>query len=181
VVNRQGPVGSGFVGMTIHAPPAWWTNDEWQTPDAIVQAFEREFGVFDLDPCATDASAKAEQYYTIAEDGLRQPWFGRVWLNMPYSNPEPWLRKAVWEIRTRSWLVRAARRDAPHTLGEPEEATLVVACLPPAVDTGWFHALVLPYAEIRYHRGRIGFLNWAGQPVKNTRQGTIFAIYRRGA
>ncbi len=140
--------------------PAWWTNDEWQTPDAIIHAFEQEFGAFDLDPCATDASAKAEEYYTLAEDGLRQPWFGRVWLNPPYSDPLPWVRKAAWEVRM-------------------NQVPLVVACLPPAIDTGWFHYDVLPYAEIRYHRGRIGFLDWTGQPITNNRQGTLFAIYRR--
>ncbi len=148
--------------MTTHADarPADWTNDDWETPDHVIERFEQEFGAVDLDPCARDGSAKAEEYYTIEEDGLRQPWFGRVWLNPPYSAPTPWVRKAHLEIL---W----------------SRADLVIACLPPAIDTEWFHTWVLPFAEIRYHRGRIGFLDWTGQPVKNNRQGTLFAIYRR--
>ena len=58
-------------------------SDEWQTPWEIVHAL----GEFDLDPCATAMSAKAPQFYTKEQDGLAQPWHGRVWCNPPYSQP----------------------------------------------------------------------------------------------
>ncbi len=139
--------------------PTWWSNDEWETPDEIVQGFEAEFGPFDLDPCARAASAKAEYYYTKADDGLHLPWEGRIWVNPPYSRPAPWLQKAIEET--------TAKR-----------ATLVVVCLPSVTDTGWFHDLVLPHAEVRYRRGRIKFLGWHRTPIGSPRQGTLFALYR---
>ena len=58
-------------------------SDEWATPPEMVDAL----GKFDLDPCATDRSAKAPAWYTKEQNGLSKEWFGRVWCNPPYSQP----------------------------------------------------------------------------------------------
>lgn len=53
-------------------------------------------GPFDLDPCSPgdrrpwDTAAK---HYSLEDDGLRQPWEGRVWLNPPYSDMRRWLAR----------------------------------------------------------------------------------------
>jgi phage N-6-adenine-methyltransferase len=146
--------------MRDPAIPDWWTSDEWETPEDEVRLFEQEFGLFDLDPCAREASCKAQEYFTQADNGLARVWYGKVWLNPPYSDPGPWVQKAVESVQR-------------------GEAELVVACLPAATDTAWFHDCVLPYAEIRFRRGRIRFLGWAGQPLGTPKAGTIYAIYRR--
>lgn len=69
------------------------TTDEWYTPKWIVDAL----GKFDLDPCAPKERLweTATHYYTKEDDGLVQPWFGRVWANPPYSRKliEPFIRK----------------------------------------------------------------------------------------
>lgn len=103
---------------------------------------------------------KAAFYYDKAANGLEQAWYGRVWLNPPYSDPKPWCQKAVAETQ-------AGR------------AVVVVALLPAATDTGWFHDWVLPLAEVRYRRGRIRFLGWMGTPIGMPKHGNIIAIYRR--
>lgn len=62
--------------------------DEWYTPKEIIDAL----GKFDLDPCAPvyPLWKTADVMYNKDNDGLRQEWFGRVWLNPPYSKPLMW-------------------------------------------------------------------------------------------
>src|SRR5690606_4173877 len=52
---------------------------------------------FDLDAAANDDNAVAPRWYTREDDGLLQPWFGRVWCNPPYSDIRPWVDKAFHE------------------------------------------------------------------------------------
>jgi phage N-6-adenine-methyltransferase len=137
--------------------PAGWTTDDWATPPTFITALEREFGPFDLDPCATDQTASADRYYTIAEDGLQQPWEGQVFVNPPYSNPAPWIAKAITEVGA-----GRARR--------------VLLLLPNATDTEWFHADVLRCCRVRFLRGRISFLGPEGRPVGSPRSGNLLAL-----
>lgn len=67
-------------------------NDEWLTPPSILSAL----GEFDLDPCAPIVRPwdTAKHHYTLPEDGLSKPWFGRIWLNPPFGrHAVKWLRK----------------------------------------------------------------------------------------
>lgn len=67
-------------------------NDEWLTPPEIIKAL----GKFDLDPCAPVIRpwSMAKRHYTKDDDGLVQPWKGRVWLNPPFSLEWPqWVEK----------------------------------------------------------------------------------------
>jgi hypothetical protein len=69
-------------------------NDEWLTPPEIVKSL----GQFDLDPCSPVVRPwdTADKHYTISDDGLAQPWEGRVWLNPPFGREAvKWLRKMV--------------------------------------------------------------------------------------
>lgn len=55
----------------------------WLTPPYVIESL----GEFDLDPCASIDRPwdTASHHYTIEDDGLIQPWFGRVWCNPPYG------------------------------------------------------------------------------------------------
>lgn len=59
--------------------------DEWLTPPFVLAALGG-WESFDLDPCTPDIQPwpTAKARYTRADDGLAQPWSGRVWLNPPY-------------------------------------------------------------------------------------------------
>jgi hypothetical protein len=65
--------------------------DEWLTPPWLIEAL----GTFDLDPCSpiTRPWNTATKHYTIEDDGLSQPWHGRVWLNPPYAHAGKWLHR----------------------------------------------------------------------------------------
>ena len=142
------------------AKPDGWTSDEWATPQAVIDRLVEEFGRFDLDPCARDHTAKAETYFTVDDDGLSRPWFGRVFVNPPYSKPRPWCEKANQETKRGN-------------------VDLVVMLLPAATDTRWFHESVLPDAEIRFVRGRVRFVGWEGTPIPAPKSPSLLAIYRR--
>ncbi len=66
--------------------------DVWLTPPELLA----KLGTFDLDPCAPVDSPwdTALNHFTIENDGLKQDWFGRVWLNPPYGRGmDLWLNK----------------------------------------------------------------------------------------
>ena len=55
----------------------------WLTPPHVVEAL----GEFDLDPCGAPGHLLARRTYLLeaGDDGLRDSWEGRVWLNPPYG------------------------------------------------------------------------------------------------
>lgn len=107
-------------------------SDTWLTPPEIITALGR----FDLDPCCPSSMPwrTADRCYSKATDGLKAQWFGRVWLNPPYS------RDAV------TWL----RRMAAHGDG--------IALVFARTETEWFFETVWDAATaVLFLKGRIHF------------------------
>ncbi len=77
-------------GMGSHQRAVGGT-DEWLTPPGLLQ----RLGPFDLDPCSPVQRPwdTARRHYSALDNGLHQPWEGRVWLNPPYSTAEAWLQR----------------------------------------------------------------------------------------
>ena len=110
--------------------------DQWSTPQDFYDKLNAEFH-FTLDVAADDTNHKCDRYYTTAQDGLQQSWDGVVWCNPPYCR------------QTGKWVKKAYE--------ESIKGATVVMLLPCRPDVAYFHDYVLPYAEIRYIRGRLKF------------------------
>ena len=71
------------------------TSDDYWTPKWVFDALGLEF---DLDvACPPDGPphTPAKAWYTQETNGLTSPWWGRVWMNPPYSKSSPWVRKFI--------------------------------------------------------------------------------------
>ena len=111
-------------------------SDNWATPQAFFDACNQEFGPFTLDVCASPTNAKCDRFFTVSDDGLKQLWDGRVWMNPPYGRTiGRWMQKAY----------------------ESSLAGAFVACLVPArTDTAWWHEYAAR-GRVRFLRGRLRF------------------------
>lgn len=99
---------------------------EFYTPSHVIEIARACMGGIDLDPAscaAANETVRAATFYSIKDDGLKQPWFGRVWLNPPFWNlATQFVRKAVEEIK-------AGRIDE-----------VIILLKANAIPTGWFNA-----------------------------------------
>lgn len=109
----------------------------WLTPPELVAPLGR----FDLDPCGAPGHVLADRTFLLenGDDGLRDDWSGRVWLNPPYGKlAEPFLR-----------------RLADHGTG----TALIFA----RTETRMFHEQVWGRASaVLFLFGRLSFLNADG-------------------
>ena len=110
-------------------------SDEWYTPPEIIEAL----GEFDLDPCAAPPDLRifntARESFSIEDNGLEKEWFGRVWMNPPYS---------------RSLVVPFARKFVEHGNG--------IMLTFNRLDNKLFQDVVLPGCDaIMFLKGRLRF------------------------
>ncbi len=87
--------------MTV--PPALLSHEstEHYTPQYILDAVIACMGAIDLDPCSNSReipNVPAARHYAVQENGLVQPWEGRVFLNPPFGHDvERWFSKLYLE------------------------------------------------------------------------------------
>lgn len=149
----------GSVGVLQRQPALEGMPGEWYTPSDLMSEISERYGPFTLDVAADASNAQCSQYYTAEQDGLRQPWHGRVWCNPPYRNLIKWVRKAFEETR----------RD-----GGPEIAVLL---LPAHTSTAWFHDYALPHAELYWVRRKRRFGGVKHQAIMPS----VVVVFRRAA
>lgn len=136
--------------------------NEWYTPSVHLQAARAVLGGIDLDPASSplaNETVGADQIFTLADDGLNQPWAGKVWLNPPYSQP-------------------AIANFAEKLASEWQDGNLesAIALTHNYTDTAWFHRLATACSAICFTRGRIGFVNPEGKKAAPT-QGQAFFYF----
>ena len=111
--------------------------DVWETPADLFAQLDAEFN-FTLDVCPLPENAKVHNFYTPQQNGLKQRWSGRCWMNPPYGRTiGEWMRKA-WE--------------------ESQRGVTVVCLVPVRTDSAWWADYAVR-GEVRFIRGRLKFSN----------------------
>jgi len=134
------------------------TQDLYAPADLVARAV-KVLGGIDLDP-ASDASGRslvpASRVLTLLEDGLAQPWEGRVWLFPPQDG------------RTAAWVAKLIHE---YRCGRVTSALLYVGL--DARAPWWQH--LASEAQVCFLSGAIKATMWNGQPLPRTRVAAILA------
>jgi hypothetical protein len=127
---------------------------EWYTPPSIFELLR--FPEFDLDPCSPGINkcwVPAKKCYTKQDDGLKQQWNGRVFLNPPYGKETP------------DWLEKLRK----HGNG--------IALVFSRTDTEWFHMIAAKADAIAFLIGRVKFMRYDGTVGKQPGCGSMLLAY----
>lgn len=118
--------------------------DEYGTPrwliDRLLDTIPPKLltgGKFSLDPASgAEPTPVAAQRYTKSDDGLTQSWRGphvkSIYLNPPYSNPAPFLKRLEQSVDP----------------NDPQAATIGIALTKSDTSTKWFQNHIAPKATV---------------------------------
>lgn len=166
-VAEAGPVTAEAVKRTALGTLKSSDSNEWYTPARYVDLVRDFMGGIDLDPASSEAAnvtVRAERFFTEVDDGLRQEWRGRVWLNPPYGSVcAAFVRKLEEE----------------YDSGRTVEAVLLVSAY--STETRWFQPLFA--RPICFVDHRIRFVSGDGRPAASSTIGNAFVYFgaREGA
>ncbi|AUJ81329.1 phage N-6-adenine-methyltransferase [Enterobacter cancerogenus] len=138
--------------------------DLWRTPPALFASLDAEF-CFQLDAAAAPHNALCRKFITAEQNTLETPWAdylnvpGYVWLNPPYSDITPFVKKAASE--------------SANQIG-------TVMLVPADTSVGWFKEAIQTASEVRFiTAGRLAFINpVTGKPVSGNNKGSMLIIWR---
>lgn len=138
--------------------------DLWRTPPALFASLDAEF-CFQLDAAAAPLNALCRKFITAEQNTLETPWAdymsipGYVWLNPPYSDIMPFIKKAAAE--------------SANQIG-------TVMLVPADTSVGWFKEAIQTASEVRFiTAGRLAFINpVTGKPVSGNNKGSMLIIWR---
>lgn len=137
--------------------------DLWRTPPALFACLNAEF-CFQLDAAAAAHNALCRKFITAEQNTIETPWAdylsipGYVWLNPPYSDITPFVKKAVAE--------------SANQIG-------TVMLVPADTSVGWFREAIETASEVRFIvGGRLAFINpVSGKPVSGNNKGSMLIIW----
>lgn len=74
-------------------PQTELTSDDYYTPRWVFDTLGLRFDLDVASPPGGPPFVPCERYFTQEDDGLAQPWHGRVWMNPPFSKTGPWMER----------------------------------------------------------------------------------------
>ena len=134
-------------------------NDRY-TPAIVIDAVRHVLGTIDLDPasCAVaNQTVQALKYYTIQDDGLKQAWYGKVFLNPPYIQPQ--------------LILFAEKLVGEYEAGNVTEAILLTHNWTEAL---WWHQVVKLASAVCFSLDKLPFLDAAGKRERPSNHGQTF-------
>lgn len=146
-----------------HVRGTFGTGDnQWFTPADHLERARKVLGAFDLDPAShviAQKKVQAKKFFDESDDGLKQQWNGRVWLNPPYAQPfiEQFIDKLISELAA-------------------ERVTDAIALTHNYTDTAWFQKAAHAATAICFTRGRVRFVSPTGELASPT-QGQAFFYF----
>lgn len=130
---------------------------EWYTPDWVFAELGLEFDLDPSSPFDMETAVPAKTKYTIFDDGLSKPWFGRVWLNPPYGRDTPfWIRRMI-----------------DHGNG--------VALVFSRTDAAWCQEAMRAATAMLFMAGRVDFVPGRENQHKKSRSGAGTVMFAFGA
>jgi ParB family chromosome partitioning protein len=140
---------------------------EWFTPPEYIEAARLVMGSIDLDPASSalaQGTIRARKYFTEKQDGLKQKWNGRVWLNPPYSGK---LIAAFSAKMIEEW--------------ESGRVTAAIMLTNAYTETSWWHSLATASNSVCFTRGRIKFESPHGEKSAPTNGQSFFYLGKSAA
>ena len=137
-------------------------NIEWYTPPKYIEAAIKVMGGIDLDPCTSQLAqqvVKAATFYTIDDDGLKQNWGGRVWMNPPYAA---------------NTITKFVEKILAHL--DNGSVTQAIMLTHNNADTAWFHKAAMRSDSVCFTRGRVRFYDEKGEGNSPT-HGHVFIYF----
>lgn len=140
---------AGFGGPRVQRGKS---RQDYETPRVFFDAVEARFGRVAFDLAATAANAKAARFFTlepdpgkpggVQADALHSSWWelsstGLLWLNPPFANIGPWVKKC-WD--------------------ESQRGARIVVLVPASIGSNWFRDFVHQKAGVIGLNGRITFV-----------------------
>lgn len=111
-----------MVAVTLFGETAWQpTKDDCYTPAWIFDHMGVEFDLDVASPPGGVPWIPAKRYFTVHDDGLSQPWEGRVWCNPPFSSLTRWAERWIAHD-TGAFLGPVAKSRWPHLVMNAAEA-----------------------------------------------------------
>jgi ParB family chromosome partitioning protein len=131
--------------------------NEWYTPDEYIDAVCKVLGTIDCDPASSEIAnrtVRARTFFTIDDDGLKQKWSGKVFMNPPYNS------KLITKFCSK--LVKDFVSN---------DVTDFIVIVNNATETKWFRELVSVASAICFPSGRIKFKDQNGDNIGAPLQG----------